>query len=109
MRTIAFSRLAVVIIGIAGCVTEVEDVPADAIADVKVSQSDADAFDGCAPPNAWLYATAGCGDAANPTCGNPTQDACAITLCGCSGETIKGCQWAMEPWVAYGPCDAGAD
>ena len=78
---------------------------ADAPADVAEDVSDG----GCAPPNVWRYATPGCGAAAAPSCGDPNQDACAIMLCSCSGQTISGCQWASEPWQSYGPCDAGAD
>jgi hypothetical protein len=64
-----------------------------------------DAADGTCPSGQVLrYESAGCGAAAKPVCGSPTQDACYRAVCSCQGQTISCCDYAPEPFASFGAC-----
>ena len=84
-----------------------EDSPADLTLDLSTEMPGA-AWDGGACPAGQVlrYETAGCGAAAKPVCGSPQQDACVRAVCSCKGETISRCDYAPEPFGAFGACPA---
>jgi hypothetical protein len=75
------------------------DAALDALTDANV----------CASPQVLRYESAGCGADAFPVCGRPDQDACAIEVCGCDGQTIVKCDYASAPWAHIGSCSDAAD
>jgi hypothetical protein len=64
---------------------------------------------GCAAPNVLRYTAPGCGVDAHPVCGSPTQDACGIAVCSCTGHTILRCDFSPEPFAHSGSCEDAAD
>jgi hypothetical protein len=75
------------------------DAALDAVTDANV----------CASPQVLRYESAGCGADAFPVCGRSDQDACAIEVCGCDGQTIVKCDYASAPWAHIGSCSDAAD
>jgi hypothetical protein len=75
------------------------DAALDAVTDASV----------CASPQVLRYESAGCGADALPVCGTADQDACAIAVCGCDGQTIVKCDYASAPWAFIGSCSDAAD
>jgi hypothetical protein len=75
------------------------DAALDAVTDASV----------CASPQVLRYEFAGCGADALPACGSADQDACAIEVCGCDGQTIVKCDYASAPWAHIGSCSDAAD
>ncbi len=66
----------------------------------------------CPAGQVLRYESPGCGAAATPVCGSSEQDACYRAVCGCQGQTISRCDYAPEPFSAFGACpmpDAGVD
>jgi hypothetical protein len=83
------------------------DSPADLTLDLS-KEMPGSVWDGGACPAGQVlrYETAGCGAAANPACGWPQQDACVRAVCSCQGKTISRCDYAPEPFAAFGACPA---
>jgi hypothetical protein len=75
------------------------DAALDAVTDAGV----------CASPKVLRYESAGCGADAAPICGTADEDACAIQVCGCDGQTIVKCDYASAPWAYLGACSDAAD
>jgi hypothetical protein len=81
----------------------------DAGMDVDAALEAATDADVCASPQVLRYESAGCGADALPVCGRADQDACAIEVCGCDGQTIVKCDYASAPWAHIGSCSDAAD
>ena len=66
----------------------------------------------CPAGQVLRYESPGCGAAAKPVCGSGEQDACYRAVCSCQGQTISRCDYAPEPFSAFGACptpDSGMD
>ena len=66
----------------------------------------------CPAGQVLRYESPGCGAAATPVCGSSAQDACYRAVCSCQGQTISRCDYAPEPFSAFGACpvpDSGVD
>ena len=76
------------------------------------SSSGNSASGGCPAGQVLRYESSGCGTAATPVCGPSAQDACYRPVCSCQGQTISRCDYASEPFSAFGACplpDTGVD
>jgi len=60
----------------------------------------------CPAGQVLRYEAPGCGLDAKPVCGSGTQDACYRAVCSCKGVTISRCDYAPEPFAAFGVCSS---
>jgi hypothetical protein len=58
----------------------------------------------CPAGQVLRYEQPGCDSEAKPVCGPSMQDACFRPVCSCRGETISRCDFADEPFAAFGEC-----
>lgn len=87
-----------------------QDVGLDGSVDGVLDSSVDVAYDAgpCPSGQVLRYESPGCDAEAKPVCGSRSQDACYRAVCSCKGVTISRCDYASEPFAAFGAC-SGTD
>jgi hypothetical protein len=81
--------------------------PAFLLSGCQSSGRNAEPEGGTCPAGQVLrYESPGCAAEATPVCGASEQDACYRAVCSCQGQTISRCDYAPEPFAAFGECSA---